>query len=329
MASSPQDIARQVKESPSLPVAVAGVSVHLISGSLAGLASAVLLQPLDLLKTRLQQEQANSNQVVRSSITGELKKLTQLKDLWRGTLPSAIRTLVGAGLYFTLLSKSRELWATQQGIRRKNSNTTLDLPVLLHVDNLIIGSITRGIVGLLTMPITVIKTRFESNIYNYSSMADGIKEIYRDLGVGPNLTPLVRNFFRGSVATLARDSPYAGLYVLFYEGFKNDVLPLVLPRDKMFDYQAGLANSAAAVLASTVATTLTAPFDAIKTRVQLSNLASIRETTIRILSENGGFRNLFSGLSLRLLRKGISAGISWCIYEELIKLGRKMNEQPL
>lgn len=324
MASSTNDVMRGIKESPP---AVAGVSVHLISGSLAGLASAVLLQPLDLLKTRLQQEQVNTKQVVRTSITNELKKLTQLKDLWRGTLPSAIRTLVGAGLYFTLLSKTRELWAKQQGIIRENSNATLALPVLLHMDNLIIGSITRGIVGLLTMPITVIKTRFESNMYNYSSMSDGIKEIYRDLGNSSNPRSLARNFFRGSVATLARDCPYAGLYVLFYEGFKNDVLPLLLPRDPTLDYQAGLINSAAAVLASTVATTLTAPFDAIKTRVQLSNLTSIGETTVRILREKGGVRNLFSGLSLRLARKGISAGISWCIYEELIKLGRQKNKR--
>ena len=38
-----------------------------------------------------------------------------------------------------------------------------------------------------------------------------------------------------------------------------------------------------------------------------------------MLREDGGIKNLFRGLLLRLGRKGISAGISWCIYEELIK----------
>ena len=30
----------------------------------------------------------------------------------------------------------------------------------------------------------------------------------------------MEEFFKGSVATLARDCPYAGLYVLTYEAFK-------------------------------------------------------------------------------------------------------------
>lgn len=302
---------------PPLPVARTEVSLHLVSGSIAGLASAVLLQPLDLLKTRLQQQHTR-----KASIATEIAKMAQYRDLWRGTLPSALRTLCGAGLYFTILSKTRELWARNYScvlLLASASSPNLVLPVLLPWENLLIGSFTRGAVGLMTMPITVIKTRFESNAYNYSSILDSVRGIYQDqTGAGQ-----LRNFFKGSVATLARDCPYAGLYVLFYEGFKNGIVNQYLTATAFHDL--GLINSVSAVLAASMATTLTAPFDAIKTRVQLSNSTvpslTIAETTKILLREQGRFRNLFSGLSLRLSRKAISAGISWFIYEELIKSG--------
>ncbi|KGR05978.1 solute carrier family 25, member 38, partial [Candida albicans P37037] len=85
--------------------------------------------------------------------------------------------------------------------------------------------------------------------------------------------------------------------------------------------RSSIINSTAAVLAASTCTTITAPFDAIKTRLQLTNEEGGSMTTVlkKMLREDGGIKNLFRGLSLRLGRKGISAGISWCIYEELIK----------
>ncbi|CAH2352006.1 mitochondrial glycine transporter [[Candida] railenensis] len=295
---------------------------HLLAGGLAGLISAISLQPFDLLKTRLQQQQ-KANSQYRTSISRELKKLTKIKDLWRGAVPSAIRTSVGAGLYFTSLSLSREYLAALKETSSKS--TTSVLPRLSAYENLLSGFAMRALVGFVTMPITVIKTRFESNAYSYNSMYEGVEGIYLD--DVKNGKGSMKNFFRGSIATLARDCPYAGLYVLFYESFKNDFVPklaytLVSDSDdrESFMSRSALINSSSAVLAASVSTTITAPFDAIKTRLQLStHRISIWEATKSIISEKGGFRNLFRGLSLRFGRKGLSAGISWCIYEEMIK----------
>ncbi|ODV80048.1 solute carrier family 25 member 38 [Suhomyces tanzawaensis NRRL Y-17324] len=302
---------------------VPGTKVHLVAGGVAGLVSAVTLQPFDLLKTRLQQQQSISGVEFRTTIAKELKKLTQIKDLWRGALPSTLRTSVGAGLYFTILSKSRTYLAEAKVNTNTKSSTSV-LPRLTPFENLATGFVVRAIVGFITMPVTVIKTRFESNIYNYNSMYEGVEGIY--LGnqgqVGQPATKSVRNFFKGSVATLARDCPYAGLYVLFYEVFKNDMMPLITPLvlpSSLQEYNSGVVNSSAAVLAASVSTTITAPFDAIKTRLQLTNQTSILKTTRVLLAEEGGIKNLFRGLSLRLSRKGLSAGISWCLYEEFLR----------
>lgn len=311
--------ARQI-DSPKAQAAP-GVSMHLLSGGMAGMVAAVTLQPLDLLKTRLQQQQSSTNKHLRTTVWKELRKLSQIKDLWRGTLPSMVRTSIGAGLYFAFLSNLRTAVAGYKQGSAGVSETSI-LPKLSPMENLTTGFVVRAAVGLITMPVTIVKTRFESNLYSYNSMYEGILDTYLGTG-GPEAgRKSFRNFFQGSLATLARDCPYAGLYVLFYEGFKNDVMPVVsasmLPNDWKA-YHSSVVNSTSAMLAASVATTITAPFDAIKTRLQLTSQLSIIKTTKILLSERGGVANLFRGLLLRLSRKGLSAGISWCMYEELIK----------
>lgn len=296
-------------------------TIHLLSGGSAGLVSALTLQPLDLLKTRLQQQQ-KENVGYRTSVVKEIRKLARIRDLWRGVLPSTLRTSVGAGLYFTILSRSRQHLALLKVSGDQTSSTSV-LPKLSHIENLASGFVARALVGFFTMPITVIKTRFESSVYSYNSMYESFQGIYSDGAVGSKKGS-VKNFFKGTVATLARDCPYAGLYVLFYEGFKNDVFPTIFrPLFQDEAVFAGVSNSASAIAAASVATAITAPFDAIKTRLQLSTspsgTASIGQVTRQLMKELGGARNLFSGLSLRLGRKALSAGISWCIYEELLK----------
>ena len=95
-------------------------------------------------------------------------------------------------------------------------------------------------------------------------------------------------------------------------------MPVLVPTG-LGDNRSGVINSVAAVLAASTCTTITAPFDAIKTRLQLTNETSMMKAMKTLIHEEGGVRNLFRGLLLRLGRKGISAGISWCIYEEIIK----------
>lgn len=294
-------------------------TVHLILGATAGLVSAITLQPLDLLKTRLQQQQ-KANSLYRTSVRNEIAKLATIKDLWRGVLPSTLRTSVGAGLYLTILSQSRNYLASLKSSSQKSNSSVL--PKLSHVENLASGFVVRAVVGFITMPITIIKTRFESSTYRYTSIMEGFKDTYTDGGKPGS----VRNFFKGTIATLARDSPYAGMYVLFYEGFKNELFPkilLLVNSDSSSAYAAGFVNSAAAIMAASVSTTITAPFDAVKTRLQLNSAGTQTPTilmvTRQLMLEQGGVRNLFRGLSLRLGRKGLSAGISWCIYEELLK----------
>lgn len=282
------------------------MQTHVFAGFFGGMASAVALQPLDLLKTRVQQAPA-------AGIASAVKSLGSIHEAWRGTLPSLIRTSVGASLYMGLLSKFRDIRAAQSASSSSLSFGTARassiLPKLSALDNVLTGAAARSIVGFIMMPITVVKVRFESNHFNYRSIWGAIHDIAR----GPSGW---KQLFSGYGATISRDAPYAGIYMLFYEASK-DVLQLGwLPSP--------LANSAAAVNASILATTLTAPFDTVKTRIQVSvSKLTFPEAWKQITA--GGWKSLFDGLSLRLTRKALSAGISWGIYEEIVKVVAKRN----
>ncbi|CCH59531.1 hypothetical protein TBLA_0B07140 [Henningerozyma blattae CBS 6284] len=285
-------------------------SSHFIGGFCGGLVSAVSLQPFDLVKTRLQQDSSGG-------LIKVVKALGHPKELWRGTIPSALRTSIGSALYLSCLNSIRTSLANKN--HEVGVNKSSRLPQLSMSENLFTGAISRGVVGYVTMPITVIKVRYESTMFNYNSLGDAIKHITKTEGL--------RGFFKGYGATCLRDTPYSGLYVLLYEKSKQ-MLPIVMPTKFVSYDQTGnfttststLINAISATTSASLATTITAPFDTVKTRMQLepSKFKNFYKTLF-FITWNEKFINLFSGLSMRLTRKSLSAGIAWGIYEELIK----------
>jgi solute carrier family 25 protein 38 len=286
---------------------------HFYAGFVSGLTSSVLLQPLDLLKTRVQQSKDQT-------ILKTLREISNVKSLWRGTVPSAIRTSCGGALYFTTLNMVRTQIALFKSGGQGDSDAThvsvkssSYLPKLAMIENLASGAFVRGAVGFVTMPITMIKVRFESSLYQYTSMASAARNIYELNGIS--------GFFKGYGATFARDAPYAGLYVLFYEKQK-EVFNKMFPTSESTrsSSTAAVINSGSAVSAAALATTITAPFDTVKTRIQLepSKYRTFASAALMIAKQDG-LLGLFDGLSLRLSRKALSSGIGWCIYEELVR----------
>lgn len=230
---------------------------------------------------------------------------------------------------------------TPKKAKRKNNKQpqhSSSLPVLSNVANLTTGAISRGSVGFVMMPITVIKVRYESNLYAYRSIWGACGDILRREGV--------RGFFAGFGATAARDAPYAGLYVLFYEQCKKRLSALaqkasisdstgstrtappsgsVEAKDEQEEgmmkgsTSAGI-NFVSGVLAAALATAITNPFDAVKTRIQLlpNQYGNMFVAARRMIREDG-LRSLMDGLGLRMARKAMSSALAWTLYEELIR----------
>ncbi|KAF2002935.1 solute carrier family 25 member 38 [Amniculicola lignicola CBS 123094] len=303
-------------------------SFHFFAGLSSGILSAVLLQPADLLKTRVQQNHANT---LLSSIRAITSGPNPITGFWRGTLPSTLRTGCGSAIYFSGLNALRTEVARVQasgivGGERKDGGHSSTLPKLSNTANLATGAAARTWAGFLMMPITVLKVRYESNLYAYTSLVSASKDIFRKEGF--------RGFFAGFGATAVRDAPYAGLYVLFYEQSKKrlsklastleqkshdptspvSAIPVPLPKAT----SVGI-NFLSGVVASCLGTTFTNPFDAIKTRIQLmpEKYGNMVHATKLMLREDG-VRSLFDGLGIRIARKAVSSALAWTLYEELL-----------
>ncbi|KAL1953627.1 hypothetical protein VTO42DRAFT_2413 [Malbranchea cinnamomea] len=322
MSNGSQSNVQQLKSSTS-----AKPTFHFAAGLLSGLSSSILLQPADLLKTRVQQSRKTA--ALLPTIRTILSSPNPIRGLWRGTLPSALRTGFGSALYFTSLNTLRQgianhgpssllLPASEEGRHRKE-RTTSALPKLSHSANLMTGAVARVAAGFVMMPVTVIKVRYESDYYSYRSIWGAGKDIVRNDGV--------RGLFSGFGATAIRDGPYAGLYVVFYEQSKRTLSMLFGPdptSSPSSSPSSASINFVSGALAAGLATTITNPFDVVKTRVQLmpSKYRNMVRATKLMLAEDG-VRSLFDGLGLRMGRKAMSSALAWTVYEELIMQAQK------
>ncbi|GAB1311368.1 Mitochondrial glycine transporter [Madurella fahalii] len=305
---------------------------HFGAGLGSGVMSAVLLQPIDLLKTRVQQSGAHSLTAAIADIRAAPRLLPAL---WRGAVPSALRTGFGSAIYFTSLNAIRQSAATHlpslalpspSSATKSSSPSSSSLPKLSNTGNLLAGAVARSLAGLILMPLTVLKVRYESTFYNYGSLASAARDIARAEGV--------RGFFAGYGATAIRDAPYAGLYVLFYEQSKKrlsgalasyrhqtagETAAPAAPGGMALPRAAGI-NFASGVFSGVVCSVISNPFDAVKTRIQLQpgQYRNMVHAARRMVGEEG-FRALLDGLALRMSRKALSSALAWTVYEELIR----------
>lgn len=227
----------------------------------------------------------------------------------------------GAGVTSEVQTGSDSKGRQQQQQQQHSSS----LVKLSNTGNLLAGAVARTFAGMLLMPLTVIKVRYESNLYSYGSIAAAGKDIFAREGA--------RGFFSGFGATAMRDAPYAGLYVLFYEQSKKRLSAWhgesnanaasssssATAKTMGLSTSAGI-NFSSGVIAGAACSMISNPFDAVKTRIQLQ--PGVYRNTFhaahRMVTQEG-FRSLLDGLALRMSRKAMSSALAWTVYEELVR----------
>jgi solute carrier family 25 protein 38 len=245
-------MASTLSSSSTLPERKIPPWATLSSGAASGLASCLLLQPMDLLKTRMQQQVIPSEIIPPQDVPipsdqkkrrGGPSKRTQrlvnttktvlredgVRGLWRGTVPTVARNVPGVAMYFYSVSETRALIsraeipylaipASNPLILTSSSSTSSTLARLTITGNLLSGAIARVAVGFILSPITIVKARFESSHFSkqaYPSLFKALSQLYQKEGV--------RGLFRGFSATALRDAPYAGIYLACYEKTKHEL----------------------------------------------------------------------------------------------------------
>lgn len=187
------------------------------------------------------------------------------------------------------------------------------LPKLAGHGNILAGAITRVSVGFVLNPFSVLKARYESNIFNdkYRSFPSAFASIIRS---GPH------ELFKGFIPSAARDAPYAGIFVGVYESIKRRSSKLASSDSAPSFLSSTGIHTFSAASAGAIATMVTHPFDVIKTKVQVRQEDRYQGflRTIHTIWKQRGPRGFFDGVSLRVSRKVFSSAIGWAVYEGML-----------
>nr|CAB3266183.1 solute carrier family 25 member 40-like [Phallusia mammillata] len=267
-----------------------------LAGSFSGTCSIILFQPFDLVKTRIQVATSpalagiTTNSALQTTMWNVGRTVVQndsLRGLWKGFVPSFLRCVPGVGMYFSSLH-----WLKQKYLSDRKPTSK---------ESLILGASARTLTTVCMLPMTVIKTRFESGQFGYKSVHEAMYTIYSKEGTA--------GLYRGIFATLLRDAPFSGIYLMFYNSMKST-----------FPYEGNTATFGCGIVAGVAASCITQPADVIKTHKQLhSSTERVRDIAYLIYQKNG-IRGYFSGLVPRVTRRTLMAAMAWTVYEQVGKL---------
>ncbi|KAJ8251677.1 hypothetical protein GJAV_G00223920 [Gymnothorax javanicus] len=273
-----------------------------VCGSLSGTCSTLLFQPLDLVKTRLQTLQKGrapgSARVGMVAVFLSVVRTEKLQGLWKGVSPSFVRCIPGVGIYFSTFYSLKQHFFLDRAPKAWEA--------------VLLGAGARTVAGVCMLPVTVVKTRYESGRYNYSSVLGALRNVCSTEGP--------RALFSGLTATLLRDAPFSGIYVMFYTQTKR-----TLPPEISSSVYAPLGNFGCGVLAGVMASLVTQPADVVKTHMQLSPQQHRRtRDAVLFIYKEFGFSGFFRGAVPRALRRTLMAAMAWTVYEQLMaRMGLK------
>ncbi|GJQ71927.1 hypothetical protein Trydic_g3036 [Trypoxylus dichotomus] len=267
-----------------------------MAGSFSGTCSTLLFQPLDLVKTRLQNPAnfiSGRHGAGMITIFSNIIQKEHITGLWRGMTPSLSRCVPGVGLYFCTLDylKSTFLLDRTPG----------------PLESICLGVVARSISGIILIPMTVVKTRFESGVYGYNSVLNALREIYRTEGV--------RGMTCGLIPTLFRDAPFSGLYLMFYTQTK-----LLVSEDLLNSPYRSPIHFTCGVTAGILASVVTQPADVLKTKMQLypNKFNGVWSVVVYVYGKYG-IRGYFKGIVPRMLRRTLMTAMAWTVYERITK----------
>ena len=228
-----------------------------------------------------------------------------MKAFWKGNIPAELLYVSYGSIQFSTYRFSNQILQP------------LSLPNA--VDSFISGALAGASATTVTYPLDLLRTRFAAQGSDkiYSNLRSSIRDIARDEGV--------KGFFRGLGAGVAQVVPYMGLFFCAYETLRPPLADLSLPF--------GSGDVAAGGLASLFAKTGVFPLDLIRKRLQVQGPSlrryaggripiyskSILGTGKAILIKEG-WRGLYRGLGVGLIKSAPASAITMWTYERALKI---------
>ncbi|XP_061548995.1 electrogenic aspartate/glutamate antiporter SLC25A12, mitochondrial-like isoform X1 [Phycodurus eques] len=293
---------RQHTHESSRPVwlQVAESAYRFTLGSIAGATGATAVYPIDLVKTRMQ------NQRSTGSLVGELmyknsfdcaKKVLRYEGFfgfYRGLIPQIIGVAPEKAIKLTMNDLVRDKFTTVDG----------SIPLAAEI---LAGGCAGGSQVIFTNPLEIVKIRLQVAGEITTGPRVSALNVVRDLGFF--------GLYKGAKACFLRDIPFSAIYFPVYAHTKE-----MLADDE--GKVGALQLLAAGAIAGVPAASLMTPADVIKTRLQVAARAG--QTTYngvidcfrKILKEEG-FRAFWKGAGARVFRSSPQFGVTLVTYELL------------
>jgi solute carrier family 25 (mitochondrial aspartate/glutamate transporter), member 12/13 len=268
-------------------------------GSLAGATGAFAVYPIDLVKTRMQNQRSTSyvGELMYKNSFDCFKKVIRhegVLGLYRGLLVQLLGVAPEKAIKLTVNDLIRDKFAQHLG----------EIPLYGEI---IAGGAAGMCQVIFTNPMEIIKIRMQVAGEIKSGKTERLRSILKDLGfVG---------LYKGVRACLLRDIPFSAIYFPVYSHSKkaladenghNDVTSLFIS-----GFVAGVPAAA-----------LCTPADVIKTRIQvkerqgLTTYNGVTDATFKIYQEEG-FKAFWKGAGARVFRSSPQFAVTLATYEFL------------
>jgi len=191
-----------------------------------------------------------------SGTTDALVKIARtegISSLWSGLSPTLVLAVPTTVIYFTMYEQLKMKIDTHRRTYVKTDTGIIEeTPKWVSLAS---GGLARWAAVTLVNPLELVRTKMQSKKMPWSDVMKCLRELVQTQGL--------RGLWNGYTATLLRDVPFSALYWPLYEQCKAIMNLYTSNRDSF------LINFGSGAVAGSVASTVTLPFDVIKTIKQI------------------------------------------------------------
>lgn len=280
---------------------------HFALGSIAGAFGAFMVYPIDLVKTRIQNQRGQAGARLYNNSIDCFRKVLQnegVRGLYSGVLPQLIGVAPEKAIKLTVNDLARRQFTDQ-----KTGRITLPAEILA-------GGTAGFCQVIFTNPLEIVKIRLQVQ-GELVKRSEGVQKrsamwIVRNLGVV--------GLYKGATACLLRDGPFSAIYFPTYAHLKKDLFGET-PQKKLGVVQLLTAGA----IAGMPAAYLTTPCDVIKTRLQVEARKGDQTynglvDAARKIYRDEGFKAFWKGGPARIVRSSPQFGFTLAAYEMLSTL---------
>jgi len=280
-----------------------------VLGSVAGAIGATIVYPIDMLKTRMQNQRGKGIYKSYGDCFQKLLKNEGPRGIYSGLLPQVIGVAPEKAIKLTVNDAIRRVG------RRHSANGEITMPW-----EILAGSCAGACQVIFTNPLEITKIRLQvqgeliSDAVRHSKAirSKSALDIVRELGL--------RGLYKGALVCLMRDVPFSAIYFPTYANLKkymfgwNPVDPTMRKNLKSWELLS------AGALAGVPAAYLTTPCDVVKTRLQVETTRDNKAyssipNAFRSIWKQEGFKAFFKGGLARVCRSAPQFGFTLATYE--------------